>query len=50
LFLLTSEPAETERLLEDALATGKDPGADKFISSYLFTQLTLSIDDSRAHR
>jgi tetratricopeptide (TPR) repeat protein len=43
LFLLTSEPAESERLLEDAFATGRDPGVDKFISRYLFTQLTLSI-------
>jgi tetratricopeptide (TPR) repeat protein len=43
LFLMTDEPAQAERLLGEAFATGKDPGADKFISTYLFTQLTLSI-------
>jgi tetratricopeptide (TPR) repeat protein len=43
LFLLTDEPAESERLLDEAFATGEDPAADKFISTYLFTRLELSI-------
>jgi tetratricopeptide (TPR) repeat protein len=43
LFLMTSEPAESERLLDDVFASGRDPAAEKFISTYLFTQLTLSI-------
>jgi tetratricopeptide (TPR) repeat protein len=43
LMLLTDEPMEAERLLADAFATGKDPGVDKFISTYLFTRLELSI-------
>jgi tetratricopeptide (TPR) repeat protein len=43
LFLLESEPSESERLLEDAFATGRDPATDKFIVTYLRTQLTLSI-------
>jgi tetratricopeptide (TPR) repeat protein len=43
LFLLESEPSESERLLEEAFATGRDPGTDKFIVTYLRTQLTLSI-------
>jgi tetratricopeptide (TPR) repeat protein len=43
LLILTDEPAEAERLLGDAFATGGDPGADKFISTYLFTRLELSI-------
>jgi tetratricopeptide (TPR) repeat protein len=43
LFMLTTKPSESERLLEEAFATGRDPAADKFIATYLFTQLTLSI-------
>jgi tetratricopeptide (TPR) repeat protein len=43
LMMLTSEPAEAERLLGQAFATGDDPAADKFISTYLFTQLELSL-------
>ena len=43
LMLLSDEPAEAERLLEDAFASGKDPAADKFISTYLFTSLELSL-------
>ena len=43
LMLLADEPTEAERLLADAFATGKDPGSDKFISTYLFTRLELSI-------
>src|SRR5215203_3189817 len=35
LMMLTDEPAEAERLLADAFATGSDPGCDKFISTYL---------------
>jgi tetratricopeptide (TPR) repeat protein len=43
LMLLTDEPAESECLLDEAFATGKDPAADKFISTYLRTRLELSI-------
>ena len=43
LMMLTSEPAEAERLLGEAFATGKDPAEDKFVSTYLFTRLELSI-------
>ena len=43
LMMLTSEPAEAERLLGEAFATGRDPAADKFVSTYLFTRLELSI-------
>ena len=43
LMMLTSEPTEAEQLLSEAFATGKDPAEDKFVSSYLFTRLELSI-------
>lgn len=43
LMMLSSEPAEAERLLSEAFATGDDPAADKFISTYLFTELELSL-------
>jgi tetratricopeptide (TPR) repeat protein len=43
LMLLTDEPTEAERLLGEAFASGTDPGSDKFISTYLFTRLELSI-------
>ena len=43
LMMLTSEPTEAEQLLGEAFATGKDPAEDKFVSSYLFTRLELSI-------
>lgn len=43
LMLMTSEPKEAERLLGEAFATGNDPAADKFVASYLFTRLELSI-------
>jgi tetratricopeptide (TPR) repeat protein len=43
LMLLTSEPTEAERLLGEAFATGKDPAEDKFVSTYLFTRIELSI-------
>jgi tetratricopeptide (TPR) repeat protein len=43
LMLLTTEPAEAEQLLDEAFATGKDPAEDKFVSSYLFTRLELSL-------
>ena len=43
LMMLTSEPTEAEQLLGDAFATGRDPAEDKFVSSYLFTRLELSI-------
>jgi tetratricopeptide (TPR) repeat protein len=43
LMMLTSEPQEAERLLGESFATGKDPAEDKFVSTYLFTRLELSI-------
>jgi tetratricopeptide (TPR) repeat protein len=43
LLLLTDEPVESERLLSEAFATGRDPAEGKFISTYLFTRLELSI-------
>ena len=43
LMMLTDEPQEAEQLLGEAFATGKDPAEDKFVSSYLFTRLELSI-------
>ena len=43
LMLLTDEPNEAEQLLSEAFATGKDPAEDKFVSSYLFTRLELSL-------
>jgi tetratricopeptide (TPR) repeat protein len=43
LMLLTDQPTEAERLLGEAFATGRDPAEDKFVSSYLFTRLELSI-------
>ncbi len=43
LMMLTSEPAEAGRMLGEAFATGKDPAEDKFISTYTFTRLELSI-------
>jgi tetratricopeptide (TPR) repeat protein len=43
LMMLTSEAAQSERLLNDAFATGRDPAADKFVSTYLLTHLDLSI-------
>jgi tetratricopeptide (TPR) repeat protein len=43
LMILENEPSEAERLLDEAFATGKDPGEDKFVSTYLFTLLKLSI-------
>jgi hypothetical protein len=43
LMMLTSEPTEAEQLLSEAFATGKEPAEDKFVSSYLFTRLELSI-------
>jgi tetratricopeptide (TPR) repeat protein len=41
--LLTSDPAEAARLLSEAFATGRDPAEDKFVSSYLYTRLELSL-------
>lgn len=43
LMMLTSEPAEAERLLEQVFATGVDPGGDEFISTYLSPRLELSL-------
>jgi tetratricopeptide (TPR) repeat protein len=41
--LLTDDAGIAKRLLGDVFATGKDPAADKFVSTYLFTRLELSI-------
>jgi tetratricopeptide (TPR) repeat protein len=43
LMMLTTDAGESERLLDQAFATGKDPAADKFVSTYLHTRLELSI-------
>jgi tetratricopeptide (TPR) repeat protein len=43
LLILDSDPAEAERLLTEAFATGKDPAEDKFVSTYLSIRLKLSI-------
>ena len=43
LMLLTDERNEAEQLLSEAFATGKGPAEDKFVSSYLFTRLELSL-------
>ena len=43
LMMLTSEPEEAERLLGEAFGTGKDPAEDKFVATYLFTYLELSL-------
>jgi tetratricopeptide (TPR) repeat protein len=43
LMMLDTEPAESERVLSDAFASGNDPAADKFVSTYLFTRMELPI-------
>jgi tetratricopeptide (TPR) repeat protein len=43
LMMLTNEPAQAERLLDEVFSTGKEPAFNKFITSYLFTQVDLSI-------
>ena len=43
LMMLTSEASEAERILDEAFATGNDPAADKFVTTYLFTRLELSL-------
>jgi tetratricopeptide (TPR) repeat protein len=43
LMLITSEPKEAEQLLGEAFATGDDPSEHKFVSSYMYTRLELSI-------
>jgi tetratricopeptide (TPR) repeat protein len=43
LMMLGSEPQEAERLLGEAFATGGDPAADRFVSTYLTTRLELPI-------
>jgi tetratricopeptide (TPR) repeat protein len=43
LMMLTDEPKEAEQLLNEVFATGKDPADDKFVSTYLFTRLELSL-------
>lgn len=41
--MLTSEPEEAERLLDEAFDTGRDPAEDKLVAAYLFTHLKLSL-------
>jgi tetratricopeptide (TPR) repeat protein len=43
LMLLESEPTEAEQLLDSVFASEKDPATDKFVMSYLFTRMELSI-------
>lgn len=43
LMLLDGDPAESERLLAEAFATGRDPAEDRFVSGYLVTRVKLSI-------
>jgi len=43
LMMLSDEPNEAEQLLSEVFATGKDPAEDKFVSTYLFTRLELSL-------
>src|SRR5215212_5481497 len=43
LMLLSSDKETAKRLLEEAFGTGNDPSADRFVSTYLFTRLELSI-------
>lgn len=43
LLMLASDSNQSEQLLADAFATGKDPGADKFVSTYLYTHLELHV-------
>jgi tetratricopeptide (TPR) repeat protein len=43
LMMSSEQPTEAERLLGEAFGTGKDPAEDKFVSTYLFTRLELSI-------
>jgi tetratricopeptide (TPR) repeat protein len=48
LLILDQEPAEAERLLDEAFATGNDPAEEKFVSTYLFTHIRLSIAEGVA--
>jgi tetratricopeptide (TPR) repeat protein len=43
LMMLDTEPAESERVLSDVFASGNDPAADTFFSTYLFTRMELPI-------
>jgi tetratricopeptide (TPR) repeat protein len=43
LMILEDEPAEAERLLGEAFASGDDPAEHKFVSTYLLTYVELSI-------
>jgi tetratricopeptide (TPR) repeat protein len=43
LMILSNDPADAERLLDQAFATGEDPATDKFVSKYLQTRLELPI-------
>jgi tetratricopeptide (TPR) repeat protein len=43
LMLITTEPGEAAQLLDKVFSTGNDPAEDRFVSTYLFTRLELSI-------
>jgi len=43
LMMLTDDPSGAASVLGDAFATGQDPADDKFVSTYLYTNLELSI-------
>jgi hypothetical protein len=43
LMMLTTEPAEAERLVDEVFSTGKEPAFDKFITGYLTTQVDLTV-------
>ena len=50
LMMISEQPTEAERLLGEAFATGKDPAEDKFVATYLFTRLELSLAAGRDRR
>jgi tetratricopeptide (TPR) repeat protein len=43
LMIIKDDPAEGKRLLSDAFATGNDPAEDTFVSTYLYTEVDLTI-------
>jgi tetratricopeptide (TPR) repeat protein len=43
LLSINNDPAEAERVLDVAFATGKDPAQEKFVSAYLFSVIKISI-------
>lgn len=43
LMLVDGEPKESERLLDEVFATGRDPAEDRFVSRYVAARVTISI-------